>query len=221
MPIPSDGAVLSLPILGAIRSFATIAIALDVASHIWDPFYLHVLPPSHSIPALHTLPANLHPVAAQFTIPHHPVLDLLPWPSVREKLIVMLSLPSAIRPPVAQEVDDDPRVPTPNPISLDPLRMPDLHQSPESSTSSSGIKQSTAIVQLVQDLDDFQDGGGVRVHGNMTAWGQGNELIEESWEIGDVFYRKWWWCLDQRVVDVSNKRRRERGLGRLRLVEVS
>lgn len=76
-------------------------------------------------------------------------------------------------------------------------------------------------MRLVQDMDDFQDGGGVRVHGNTTAWHDGNELVEDSWEIGDVFYRKWWWCLDHRIVEVSNRKRRERGLGRLKMVETS
>jgi hypothetical protein len=71
------------------------------------------------------------------------------------------------------------------------------------------------IWQVAQDLDDTREG--VRVHGNSTRWGDGNELVEESWEIGQLFYRNWWWALDGRVVELSNRRRRERGLGVLRL----
>ncbi|CAO2655766.1 Nn.00g045690.m01.CDS01 [Neocucurbitaria sp. VM-36] len=217
-PLAPDGAILSIPILSAIRTFASIAVALDVATHIWDPCYLHVLPQSN--PALASLPINLHPVAAQHTIPHHPVLDLLPWPSVREKLICMLSMPSAFRPPVAQEDDDDlDHLSAFVPVSLDPLRSPSSHDSPRMFSGDGGIKQSGAIVRLVQDLDDFRDGGGVRVHGNTSTWSEGNELVEEAWEVGDVFYRKWWWCLDQRVVEASNRRRGERGLGRLTMVD--
>lgn len=111
-------------------------------------------------------------------------------------------MPSAFRPLIAQE-DDQACAAFPT---------------SGSDKTSTGIKQSGAIVQLVQDLDDFQDGGGMRVHGNTTTWSEGNELLEESWEIGDLFYQNWWWCLDQRIVDVSNRRRRERGLGRLRIV---
>ncbi|KAF2036555.1 hypothetical protein EK21DRAFT_83512 [Setomelanomma holmii] len=207
LSLPLDGAVLSIPILGAIRAFASIAMAFDVAAHVWDPSYLHVLSPN--MPAVTSLPANLHPVPAQLTIPHHPLLDCLPWPTVREKLICMLSMPSAFRPPVAKEEED----------GAEPCwSLPSFAASPRSASIDSGIKQSTAIVQLVQDLDDLKDGGGVRVHGNTTTWCEGNELTEEAWEIGAAFYRKWWWCLDQRIVELSNRRRRERGLPRLKMI---
>jgi hypothetical protein len=184
-PLTPDGALLTVPTLSALHAFATVATAFDIVTKIWDPTYLHILPPLTG--AVASLPPNLHPITAQLTIPHHPMLDLLPWPSVREKLICMLSMPSAFRPPVAQEDDNAPT-------------------------------QSNAIVQLAHDLDDPQDGVGLRVHGNSTSWAGGNELIEDAWEIGELFYKKWWWCLDQRVVEVSNQRRKERGLGRLRTV---
>jgi hypothetical protein len=115
---------------------------------------------------------------------------MLPWPSVREKLICMLSMPSSFRPPVAREDGDEDMI----------------------ASSGGDIKQSTAIVQLTQDLDDMQDGGGIRVHANSFTC----ELHEDAWEIGDVFYKKWWWCLDQKVISVSNSRRKERGLPRLK-----
>lgn len=94
----------------------------------------------------------------------------------------MFSLPSAVRPPAAQ--DDE-----------------------------AGL--SGPIMRLVQDLDHFQDG--VRVHGNMSGWGEGSELVEEAWEVGESFFRNWWWCLDGKVLEVTNRRRRERGLGALRI----
>jgi hypothetical protein len=181
----------------------TIATALEVMSHVYDPYYLHVLSPS--LPALSILPANLHPVAAQLMIPHHPILDLLPWPNVREKLICMFSLPSSLRPLVAQEADEEATFPCKVPYG-------------NSAATENGIKQGGAIVSLVQDLDDYRDGSGLRIHGNSTTWSEGNELLEDSWEIGDHFFRKWWWCLDQKVIDVSNRKRMERGLGRLRMV---
>lgn len=190
-PLTPEGALLNLPILNALRAFASVAVAFDVVAHIWDPAYLHIVPPVS--PAVAALPANLHPVAAQLSIPHHPVLDMLPWPSVREKLICMLSMPSSFRPPVAQEEGDD------DAIASDRV-------------GGGGIRQSTAIVQLTQDLDDMQDGGGIRVHGDSFTC----ELHEDSWEIGDVFYRKWWWCLDQKVIAMSNNRRKVRGLPRLK-----
>jgi hypothetical protein len=118
----------------------------------------------------------------------------------------MFSMPTALRPPVAQEVDEeaDFRCKVPN---LD-------YPSPRGD-----IEQGGAIVRLVQDLDDYQNGSGLRIHGNSTSWNEGNELLEDAWEIGDIFYRKWWWCLDQKVIDVSNRKRLERGLGRLKMVD--
>jgi hypothetical protein len=87
-----------------------------------------------------------------------------------------------------------------------------------SAANENGVKQGDAIVSLVQDLDDYRDGSGLRIHGNSTTWSKGNELLEDSWEIGDHFFREWWWCLDQKVIDVSNRKRMVRGLGRLRMV---
>jgi hypothetical protein len=171
----------------------SVAVAFDVVEHVYDRSYLHVLPPLS--PAVAALPVNLHPTAAQLTIPHHPMLDLFPWPSVRDKLICMLSLPSAFRPPVAQEDDEEEQM---------------------VSSMSQGFKQSNAIAHLVEDLDDPQDGAGLRVHGNTTTWSDGNELLEDAWEIGDLLYQKWWWCFDSKIVETSNRRRKERGLPRLK-----
>ena len=67
--------------------------------------------------------------------------------------------------------------------------------------------------RLVTDLDDFREG--VRIHGNLAGWGAGSELVEEAWEIGEVFYKNWWWALDSRTIMMTNRRRRERGLGPL------
>jgi len=75
--------------------------------------------------------------------------------------------------------------------------------------------QGKAVMQVIQDLDDYKEG--VRVYGLGVEFAEGNELVEESWEIGEVFYRNWWWCLDSKVVGISNRRRRERGVDILRL----
>lgn len=74
--------------------------------------------------------------------------------------------------------------------------------------------QSSAVIRILQDLDDTQ--GPVRNHGNAAGWGQGNEFVEEAWELGEKFYRDWWWCVDRGVVERSNRLRRERGEGGLR-----
>jgi hypothetical protein len=74
--------------------------------------------------------------------------------------------------------------------------------------------QSTAIVKVLQDLDDSCDP--VRNHGGSVNWGSGSELAEEAWELGQAFYAEWWWCVDRRVVERSNSLRVQRGLPRLR-----
>lgn len=100
-PLTPDAGLLTLPILSALHAFSSIATILNVKNGLWDPSYKHVLPLSSSYSS--TLPPNLHPVNAQLVVPHHPSLDLLPWPSVREKLICMFAMPSSLRPPIAQE----------------------------------------------------------------------------------------------------------------------
>ncbi|KAL2416503.1 hypothetical protein ABEF95_012824 [Exophiala dermatitidis] len=47
------------------------------------------------------LPPNLQPTFNQITSPHHPIIDLLPWPSVRDKMIMVLSQPPEARPSAA------------------------------------------------------------------------------------------------------------------------
>ena len=49
------------------------------------------------------LPPNWRPTHAQRHLPHHPSLDILPWPSVRENIITLLSLPLDERPPIAAD----------------------------------------------------------------------------------------------------------------------
>ncbi|KAF2020894.1 hypothetical protein BU24DRAFT_487418 [Aaosphaeria arxii CBS 175.79] len=179
-PLTPDAFHLNVPILSAIRASSTIATVLGVSNHIWDPTYMHTLT---TIPDPST-PSNLHPTTSQMTIPHHPVLDILPWPSVREKLICILALPSALRPQVAREDDG-------------------------------GDGQSKAVFQLIQDADDMNEG--CRVHATLLGWDGPNEMEEEAWELGEMFFRNWWWCFDGRVLASTNRKRRERGLLPLRV----
>lgn len=181
-PLTPDPTNLTVPNLSTFRAFATIASAMGVLSNFHNPNYLHTLPPT---PAPN-LPPNLHPTSTQITIPHHPLLDILPWPSVRDKLICILALPSELRPVIAREDEDE-----------------------------DGSGQAKAVMQIVHDLDDMADG--CRIHGNLVACGEGSELAEESWEMGECFFKNWWWCIDGRVVSMSNLRRRRRGLGCLRI----
>ncbi|KAJ9621843.1 hypothetical protein H2203_006723 [Taxawa tesnikishii (nom. ined.)] len=105
----------------------------------------------------------------RFSIPHSPVLDLLPWPAVRTKLITAFSLPESDRP---------------------------IH--------SDG--QRVNLMKFAHDIED----GGVRI------WGP-NPLDEKAWEVQPEFVQKWWWALDGQVLQMADRRRRERGEQRLRI----
>lgn len=50
-----------------------------------------------------TIPPHLRPTRTQLILPHHPMLDILPWPSTRDKLIQIFNLPPALRPKSAQD----------------------------------------------------------------------------------------------------------------------
>ncbi|KAN0071155.1 protein of unknown function (DUF3425) domain containing protein [Elaphomyces granulatus] len=58
---------------------------------------------SELFPDLSGIPAHLHPTSTQRLLPHHPLLDLLPWPSTRDKLIQVFNVPPYLRPPVARD----------------------------------------------------------------------------------------------------------------------
>lgn len=48
-------------------------------------------------------PTNFLPTYLQRSIPHHPILDVLPWPSFRDRFLYTMSLPEELRPGIAQD----------------------------------------------------------------------------------------------------------------------
>lgn len=98
----------SLPVseLTILRGATSIAARLNILSILWgidfvSPYALTPLDTPVSLPDPATLPPNLRPTTMQLSVPHHPVLDILPWPSVRDKLILIFSIPAEQRPAVA------------------------------------------------------------------------------------------------------------------------
>lgn len=164
-----DDTGLEVPALSVLRAGVTIAQLLGCEHSLWDPNASGVLELGQN--PLLTLPASLEPTEAQKRIPHHPMLDILPWPSVRTKLICVFALPQQVRPPAAR----------------DPL----------------------ALAQMMSDMDD--DAEGFRVSG-------GGSFNVADWEVGQAFFRNWWWALDRSVIDRSNALRAKRGAGRLQLL---
>lgn len=100
-----SGDEVHLPVLelNLLRGAMTVAKSLQVDSIIWSldatsPFYGSAVSPS----SFSHLPINLRPTSTQRHYPHHPVLDILPWPSVRDKLILVFAQPIDLRPPNAR-----------------------------------------------------------------------------------------------------------------------
>ncbi|KAI8629326.1 hypothetical protein F5Y19DRAFT_464515 [Xylariaceae sp. FL1651] len=56
---------------------------------------------THTALTAEQLPLTWRPTPSQTSVPHHPVIDLLPWPDVRDRLILLLSLPDDARPAAA------------------------------------------------------------------------------------------------------------------------
>ncbi|KAF3311855.1 hypothetical protein TWF173_007942 [Orbilia oligospora] len=92
-----DESNLSIPAFSLLRACIMIAQRLKVYHLLWDftatsPFY-------GSTSSLHRdLPSDLQPTAVQLKTPHHPVLDILPWPKVRDRLITTFSMEESMWP---------------------------------------------------------------------------------------------------------------------------
>ena len=86
--------------LDLLRGCVEIAKRLNISDMIWS---LHEMSPFTDPANAHLtydhLPLNLRPTVAQRTLPHHPVLDILPWPTARNKLIHVFSVTPDLRPP--------------------------------------------------------------------------------------------------------------------------
>jgi hypothetical protein len=94
-----DEAHLEVLELNLLRGATEIARRLNVDQLIWSltstsPF----TDPSMALANFGHLPPNLRPTKLQMTEPHHPVIDLMPWPTVRDKLILIFTQPPDIRP---------------------------------------------------------------------------------------------------------------------------
>ncbi|OJD20673.1 hypothetical protein ACJ73_07993 [Blastomyces percursus] len=124
-----DDHIIEIPTLSLLRGVLAIAERLQLKDLIWamnavSPFYTGpagLKPPSNSSSpsssspsssasssssfstrvALEGLPAHLQPTPTQRLIPHHPILDLFPWPTTRDKLINVFSMPADLRPAAA------------------------------------------------------------------------------------------------------------------------
>jgi hypothetical protein len=102
----NDEAYVTTPSLSVIRAHVTILQRMHSNGSkvdVWNPFavspfYQSGVPSASPPPLAFVLPDNYHPTALQKAVKHHPVLDLLPWPSVRNNILYILTLPQEVRP---------------------------------------------------------------------------------------------------------------------------
>ncbi|KAJ5306753.1 hypothetical protein N7508_005768 [Penicillium antarcticum] len=118
-----DDHLLDVPSLTLLNVAMKVAQRLNITELIWDmtaisPFFqsnsshwFNILPPSlestgssaKTSSTIYELPSHLQRTLTQRLIPHHPILDLLPWPGARDKLIQVFNLPIEMRPKSAQD----------------------------------------------------------------------------------------------------------------------
>ena len=96
-----DSYLLPMSELALLRAFLRIGARLGctAGAGMWDMSAKSIFSRPNRLPLL--LPEEWEPTPSQLRVPHHPVLDFLPWPSVRERVITVLDLPDDARPPSA------------------------------------------------------------------------------------------------------------------------
>lgn len=91
-----------IPTLKTMEVSLRIAQMLGLVDDFLDLSISRVLDVSKLSVPVENLPKNLRPTEAQLLLPHYPVIDVLPWPSVRTRLICLFNQPDQLRPPVAR-----------------------------------------------------------------------------------------------------------------------
>ncbi|KAI1877570.1 hypothetical protein JX265_003578 [Neoarthrinium moseri] len=93
-----DSYLLPMPELKLLQAFLRIASCLQCEASMWD---LNAISPFND-PTLSPMPTMMAtswaPTESQRTVVHHPLFDFLPWPSARDRLIAIFSMPDEFRP---------------------------------------------------------------------------------------------------------------------------
>ena len=91
----ADSYLLPMNELTVLRAILRISQRLN-ASSFWSldaasPFTTGAAAP-------HSLPVPWRPTPSQLALQHHPIIDFMPWPGVRDKLLGFMTLPDEMRP---------------------------------------------------------------------------------------------------------------------------
>ena len=95
----ADDRTFEIPLLKVTKAGWKIAQLLGCGDTLFDPFARRTLAPVTDT----EIPSWLQPTEAQQKILHHPFIDILPWPSVRTKLVCIFAQPEDVRPPSARD----------------------------------------------------------------------------------------------------------------------
>jgi Domain of unknown function (DUF3425) len=95
----ADDSTIDVPLLKTVKAALEMAKLLGCDESVFDPTAKRTLAPVIGM----DIPSWLQPTVAQQQIPHHPFIDLLPWPSVRTKLICVFAQAETFRPPSARD----------------------------------------------------------------------------------------------------------------------
>ena len=94
----ADDFQIAVPELDLLRAAYEIAGRVQSTQLLFDINAQSVFHSSDCSRWISALPRNLQPTRSQLITPHHPLIDILPWPGVRTKLIHMYSLPCELWP---------------------------------------------------------------------------------------------------------------------------
>lgn len=164
-----DSYLLPMSDLKVLKALLRVATRLGSYSVMWDPAANSPFNLGTGT-AAELLPLTWRPTETQVLTPHHPIMDFLPWPGVRDRIISVFNLPDFARPPAAR-----------GPLGL---------------------------VNFAYDLEDSAEGARI--------WGA-DPYDASSWEVGQVFFERWWFLFDRSVIEQSNRWRQARGAAPLQL----
>ncbi|KAG4433672.1 hypothetical protein IFR05_010840 [Cadophora sp. M221] len=97
-----DDALLNIFELKVMRASYEVAILLQCEETIWNLDFRRTFNETTTRSG-EPLPPSFLPTEEQQLIPHHPILDILPWPAARSKLIRVFNRAPMFRPPVARD----------------------------------------------------------------------------------------------------------------------
>lgn len=98
-PTLSNNLELSIPVLKTMRVGLTIIQMLGSLEQVYDVSARWTMGNGD----FSCLPPSFQPTSIQLSVPHHPMLDVIPWSSLRDKLILMYAMPPALRPKIARD----------------------------------------------------------------------------------------------------------------------